>query len=178
MLKQATIAGAMIVCLGPFAARAEAPVLRSGTPVIHLADNLDEKEKLGWCIDTKGRGFAETLHAHSCKPEGPAAKDTQFSHDAESGQIRSVAFEEKCMAFSDPENEVQPFGLLDCVSGEASQEFVHDPRSMEIRIGSDTSKCVVVAPESRPAGPFMSRDLIVAACGAVEKKFKQWIVRK
>ena len=178
MLKQATIAGAMIVCLGPFAARAEAPLLQSGTPVVYLADNLDEKEKLGWCIDTKGRGFAETLHAHSCKPAGRAAKDTQFAYEAESGQLRSVAFEEKCMAFSDPENKVRPFGLLDCVPGEASQEFVHDSQSMEIRIGSDTSKCVAVAPESRPAGPFMSRDLIVADCGSVEKKFKQWIVRK
>ena len=98
----------MIVCLGPSAARAEAPLLQSGTPVIYLAENLDEKEQLGWCIDTRGRGFAETLHAHSCKPAGRTAKDTQFSYDAESGQIRSVAFEEKCMAFSDPENKVQP----------------------------------------------------------------------
>ena len=95
MLKQATIAGAMIVCLGPFAARAEAPDLQSGTPVIYLADNLDEKDKLGWCIDTKGRGFADTLHAHSCKPAGPGYRDTQFSYDADSGQIRSAAFDEK-----------------------------------------------------------------------------------
>ena len=178
MLKQAAIAGAMIVCLGPVAAEAEAPVLRSGTPVIYLADNLDEKDKLGWCIDTRGRGFADTLHAHSCKPAGPGPRDTQFSYDAESGQIRSVAFDGKCMAFSDPENEVLPFGLLDCASGEASQKFVHDPKSMEIRIGSDATKCVVVGPHSAAAGPFMSRDLIHADCGSVETKFKQWIVKK
>ena len=178
MLRQAMIAGTIVVCFGPVAADAEAPVLRSGTPVIYLADNLDERDKLGWCIDTEGRGLADTLQAHSCKPAGHGDTDTQFSYDAESGQIRSVAFEGKCMALGDPENKVWPFGLVDCVSGEASQKFVHDLQSMEIRIGSDTSNCVVVAPDSIAAGPFMSRDLIYANCGSVEKKFKQWIVKK
>ena len=177
MLKQTMIAGAMIFFLGPVAAVAEPPVLQSGTPVIYLSDNLDERDKLGWCIDTRGRGFAETLQAHSCKPAGHGDMDTQFSYDAESGQIRSVPYAGKCMTLSDPENRAVPFGLLDCVSGEASQKFVYDSRSMEIRIDSDTSKCVVVAPDSRGAGPFMSRDLILANCGSVEEKFRQWIVK-
>ena len=103
--------------------------------------------------------------------------DTQFSYDVESGQIRSVAFEGKCMSLSDPENKVRPFGLLDCVSGEGSQKFVYDSQSMEIRIGSDTSNCVVVATESMAAGPYMSRDLTYANCGSVEEKFKQWVVK-
>ena len=178
MLKHAMIAGTVIFLFGSNAAEAEPPVLQSGTPVIYLADNLDEKDKLGWCIDTEGRGFAETLHAHSCKPEGRDARDTQFSYDAESGQIQSVAFEGKCMAFSDPDNEERPFGLLDCVPEEASQKFVYDPQSMEFRIGSDTSKCVVVGPESSGAGPFMTRDLLYADCGSLEDKLKQWVVRE
>ena len=178
MLNQVIFGAAMIVFLGPVATDADAPDLQSGTPVIYLADNLDEKDKLGWCIDTVGRGFAETLHAHSCKPARQGYTDTQHSYDLENNQIRSVAFEGKCMTFSDPENHVRPFGLLDCKSGEASQQFVYDPMSMEIWIGGDTSQCVVVSPESSPAGPFMSRNLIYADCASVEAKFKQWIVEQ
>ena len=48
---------------------------------------------------------------------------------------------------------------------------------MEIRISSETSKCVVVAPNSISAGPFMSRDLIYANCRSVENKYKQWVVK-
>ena len=46
------------------------PQIRTPLPVIYLEDNLDEKDNLGYCIDTVGRGFAEKLHAHSCKPRG------------------------------------------------------------------------------------------------------------
>ncbi len=178
MFKRLMLAATLLVSFGLLTAEAEPPVLQSGTPVIYLADNLDEKDKLGWCIDTKGRGFAETLHAHSCKPAGHGDNDTQFSYDAKSGQIRSVAFKGKCMAFSAPENKAQPFGLLDCASGAASQKFVYEPRSMEIRIGSDTSRCVVVGAGSASAGPFMSRALLYADCGSVAEKFKQWVVKK
>ena len=101
-----------MVLTAPMLAHAEAPLLKSATPVIYLAHNLDEKDKLGWCIDTDGRGFAETLQAHSCKPAGKSAKDTQFSYDPNSGQIRSAAFPQYCMAFSDPDNNEWPFGLL------------------------------------------------------------------
>ncbi len=177
MLKSSLIAATIITCSGPMTALAEAPVLQSGTPVIYLADNLDEKDKLGWCIDTEGRGFAETLQSHSCKPASPGGTDTQFSYDDANGQIRSVPFNDKCMTLSDPDSEEWPFGLLDCVSDEPSQTFVYDVASKEIRIGGDPSKCVVVAPTSIAAGPFMSRDLIYADCDSVEEKFKQWVVK-
>jgi len=158
--------------------RAEAPDLQSGTPVIYLADNLDEPEKLGWCIDTQGRGFGEMLHAHSCKPAGQGDRDTQFSYNAESGQIRSVAFPEYCMTFSSPDDMASPFGLMKCMADDAQQTFAYDEASMEIRIGGDASTCVLVAPDSFKAGPFHSRGLLHADCGSVEDKFKQWIVKQ
>ncbi len=176
MMKFLVFLGAAVALCAP-PVNAEPPQLKSATPVIYLADNLDEKDKLGWCIDTKGRGFAETLQAHTCKPAG-RGQDTQFSYDVKSGQIRSVPYKGKCMTLSDPKNKSVPFGLLDCVSGKASQKFVYDAGSKEIRIADDTSKCVVVAAASRSAGPFMSRDMTYADCASIDSKFKQWVVVK
>lgn len=176
MLNRVAFFGVGVALAVPFAAHAEAPILQTGAPAIYLADNLEEKDRLGWCIDTVGRGFAEILHAHSCKPSSGAPLDTQYSFDAATGQIRSAAFEGKCVTFSDPENPERPFGLLDCTAGEPSQTFVYDDASMEIRIGSDPSKCMVVAETFRAAGPFLSRDLMQADCTSVEDRFKQWIV--
>ncbi|GAM60755.1 hypothetical protein JCM19232_3697 [Vibrio ishigakensis] len=65
---------------------ASAPDLKSATPVIYLADNLEEKDNLGWCIDTDGRGFSELLQAHSCKPAAEEPLDTQFRYIIESGR--------------------------------------------------------------------------------------------
>ena len=56
---------------------ADPPDMKSPTPVIHLADNLDEADNLGWCIDTFGRGLSDRLNAHSCKPQGG---DVQFRY--------------------------------------------------------------------------------------------------
>ena len=120
---------------------------------------------------------AETLQSHSCKQASRGVTDTQFSYDGASGQIRSVPYNDKCMTFSDPDNKVWPFGLLDCEADNPSQKFVYDATSMDIRIGSDQAKCVVVAPKSITAGPYMSRDLIYADCKSVEKKFKQSVVK-
>ena len=53
-------------------------VIETPSPVIHLRDNLDEADGLGWCIDTIGRGLSNQLHAHSCKPQGG---DVQFRFD-------------------------------------------------------------------------------------------------
>ena len=176
MLKQHLAAfAAAIAIFTPFCVNAEAPNLKSGMPVIYLADNLDEKDKLGWCIDTKGRGFADKLQAHSCKPARGAASDTQFSYHASSGQIRSVPYKGKCMTLSAPEDKEVPFHLLDCKADDESQKFVYDADSMEIQIGSDTSKCVVVADSSRSAGPFMSRQLVFSNCESAENKLKQWV---
>ncbi len=177
MLKQIAIFSIVMALATPITAHSKAPDLKSGTPVIYLADNLDEKDNLGWCIDTEGKGFAEKLQSHSCKPASDGGTDTQFSYDSKSGQISSVPFKGKCMTYNDPKNAVWPFGLVDCVPGKASQKFIYDKSSMEIHIGSTPSKCVIVASKSIKAGPFMSRDLISADCASVENKYKQWIIK-
>ena len=56
------------------------PELQTPEPVIYLADNIDEQDALGWCIDTLGRGWSEQLQTHSCKPQGG---DVQFAYDSE-----------------------------------------------------------------------------------------------
>ena len=70
--------------------KASTPNLKTPAPVIYLEDNLDEKDQLGYCIDTKGRGFGEKLHAHSCKPR---RGDVQFRYDSENGRIESETFD-------------------------------------------------------------------------------------
>lgn len=144
-------------CLGMIFAHnayAEAPNVETKGTLIYLADNLNGEDKLGWCIDTVGRGLSDQLHAHTCKPNGG---DVQFGFDPASGQIESVAYADKCMALSAPEDAEKPFGLLDCDSTAANQKFAYDMSSMEIRIASDETKCVTVAPTIIEAGPSYFR---------------------
>ncbi|WP_306258954.1 ricin-type beta-trefoil lectin domain protein [Pararhizobium sp. IMCC21322] len=155
-------------------AKAEAPALQTPAPFIHLADNLDEVDALGWCIDTLGRGFSEQLQAHSCKPQGG---DVQFSFDGETGQIQSVEFAGKCMTLSEPENEAVPFGLKDCLENEASQQFAYAAETMQFTLVGEETQCVSVADTSRSAGPFMSRDLKLTPCASTDPIFKQWIIK-
>ena len=156
---------------------ANPPNLQTSPPIIYLADNLDEQDQLGWCIDTRGRGFGEELHAHSCKPGGQALdSDVQFSYEANSGQIKSVAYDNKCADLSMPSNESIPFGLLDCDANDAAQKFDYNAQTGEIYIRSQADMCLVAGAQSRAAGPFMSRDLSVKPCASVETALKQWVV--
>ena len=166
---------ASLLLISPLMAMAEDPVIQTKGTVIYLADNLNEEAKLGWCIDTQGRGFSHKLHSHSCKPSGG---DTQFSYDAATGMIESVEFEGKCMTLNAPDNKDVPFGLIDCTEGDVSQQFNYDAESMEFRLSTDESKCVTVAQNIIEAGPFQSRYLIFASCADLTPSFKQWVVRK
>lgn len=150
---------------------AELPNLQTPSPVIYLADNLDEKDGLGWCIDTLGRGFAERLQAHSCKPQGG---DVQFSFDAAAGQIRSVEYPEYCMAHSPSEEST--FALVVCDASAGDQQFVYNSDGGTIQTVADGSTCVSVGENSRSAGPFMSRTLVLADCAMTDDVFKEWIV--
>jgi len=158
-------------------AYADAPELQTTAPFIYLADNLDEEANLGWCIDTVGRGFNEQLQSHSCKPskEGgsPEDNDVKFMFDEASGHIASVAFENKCMTLSAPENENIPFGLHDC-SDDVSQRFTYDSTNGQFRPAVDPTMCVAVAPASRKAGPFMSRDLKLSPCEGTDPALSTW----
>ena len=154
---------------------ADAPAIQTVGPIIHLADNLNEEASLGWCIDTEGRGLSGQLHAHSCKPTGD---DVLFTYVADSDQIQSATYADVCMAYNAPDNTENPFGLIACDATDEAQHFTYDEASMEIRLGMDATQCVTVAAAIDDAGPFQSRDLILAACDALEPGFKQWVIQE
>ncbi|RVU82811.1 hypothetical protein EOL70_19915 [Leucothrix sargassi] len=162
-------------------AMAEAPEIKATAPIIYLADNLDEADKLGWCIDTVGAGFNEKIHSHSCKPysgddTSARSNDIKFSFNVETGQIASHTFENKCVDLNDPENETVPFGLVDCTESE-SQKFVYAEDKGQLQLASDASRCVAVAPTSTSAGPFMSRSLMVKDCEGTDALYTTWLIK-
>ncbi len=167
---------ALLLLLGlPAAAHAAPPDLKTPAPVIYLADNLDEQDGLGWCIDTRGRGFSDRLHAHSCKPRGG---DVQFRYDEAARRIASATFSGKCAALLKPAAAGVTLGLLDCAKDAEGQVFDYDAASMEFRPGADPTLCLAAGAASRSAGPFMSRDLALAPCASAGAKFKQWRIKK
>jgi hypothetical protein len=151
---------------------AAVPDIQTPSPVIHLADNLDEADNLGWCIDTQGRGFGELLHAHSCKPRGG---DVQFGFEVETGLIRSIAFPTFCMAHMP--SGTATFALVNCDATAMVQQFGYRDKTGEIILAQDPSKCVVVGQQSRSAGPFMSRALDLLACAGTPETLKRWVVK-
>lgn len=152
---------------------ADTAIVRTPAPVIHLESNLDEADGLGWCIDTVGRGYAEILHAHSCKPQGG---DVQFSYDAGSFALRSVAFPGKCVVLLAPGSQTA-FGLADCNQSDSSQRFNYDPETLALTPEQAPQDCLAVGVEARPAGPFMSRDLVKSVCGKTDAIYRSWIIR-
>lgn len=164
----------VLICALTLAAQAEEANVQTPTPVIHLKDNLGEADGLGWCIDTVGRGYAETLHAHSCKPKGG---DVQFAFVPETGAIQSVAFSEKCVVVLS-ESASTDFGLTDCDNGDPAQRFSFDPVTGVIAPVGAMGQCMAVGERSRSAGPFMSRDLVLGACDAIEPTHRTWAVRE
>lgn len=47
--------------LSPVTAFAQVPDLQNTGPIIYLADNLDEADNLGYCIDTEDRGQTDRI---------------------------------------------------------------------------------------------------------------------
>ncbi len=162
----------LLMLCSPMAAYSAPPDLKTPTPVIYLADNLDEQDNLGFCIDTVGRGFSERLHAHSCKPRGG---DVQFDYDRK--RIVSATYAGKCATLQAPAAAGVSLGLLDCSEASAGQIFDYDVDAMEFRPGADRNLCLVVGAESRTAGPFMSRSLELAPCASTDAARKQWRVK-
>lgn len=154
-------------------AYAQAPTVPTVGPAIYLQDNLDEADGLGYCIDTVTRFFNEDLHAHSCKPRG---EDVLFRYDAGSGEILSATFENKCVSVSTAVKTGDPLSLLDCTGGE-EQRFGYDETTLELRVGLSPDLCIVAGPESRQAGPFMARDLLVGDCERTAPSLKQWLIK-
>ena len=144
--------------------------VQTPAPVIHLKDNLDEADGLGWCIDTVGRGFAEFLHAHSCKPRGG---DVQFAFEPGNALIRSVAFSGKCVVAL-AEGAPTDFGLADCDAGSPSQRFGYSPSTLSLHDAQDPTRCMAVGKVSRPGpsypgtwcGPTATRRTRICAVGS------------
>ncbi len=155
-------------------AQADNPALalQTPSPVIHLAENLDEKDGLGWCIDTLGRGFSNNLQVHSCKPRGG---DVQFAFTPETGEIRSVAFPDYC-AVHRPDGEPTDFGLVPCDAGDPAQRFAFDAESGALSPAAAPDQCLTAGAASRSAGPFMSRELLLAECNATNPALRHWVI--
>ncbi len=149
------------------------PMFTTSAPVIHLADNLDEESDFGFCIDTIGRGFGDRLHAHSCKPPG-SDEDVRYSFDTDSGQIASAGFEGFCMEAL--VGETNAFGLVDCDASRSAQRFDYDAGTLEFHPRGDDSMCMSVGAESRPAGTWMARDLLLEPCAGVDPLLKSWVI--
>ena len=158
----------------PVHVMAAPPKLLTPPPVIYLADNLDEQEQLGWCIDTRGRGFSDRLHAHSCKKRGG---DVQFSYTKKTGLIKSATFKDKCLARLSLNLETR-FGLLDCDASSDLQTFNYINSTKEFRPKNQDTSCIAVGKISRKAGPFMSRNLFLAECNLTEPKYKEWLIKE
>ncbi len=164
----------LLSSLVTLSANAATPELQTPAPVIYLADNIDEKDELGWCIDTLGRGWSEQLQTHSCKPQGG---DVQFSYDNETRQIMSVEFPGKCATLHEAAAAGVSFDLLDCSATSAVQVFIYNAETLEFMPEGDRSLCIAAGAESRTAGPFMSRDLELAPCASTDSRLKQWVVK-
>ncbi len=154
-----------------FSAHGAPPNLQTPEPVIYLADNLDEQDKLGWCIDTVGRGFSDRLHAHSCKPRGG---DVQFYYNSALHQIVSATFSGKCATLSSSAATGVSLGLVDCSASSTKQLFDYNKQTSEFRPQGDHTLCLVVGKASRSAGPFMSRKLQLATCNSTDAKYRKW----
>ncbi len=150
-----------------------APIIQTPSPVIHLADNLDEQDQLGYCIDTRGNGFNEELHAHSCKASGG---DVQFVYNEETLQICSVEFAGFCIEMSGGPTEGMSLSLVESNIDLSQQKFVYNEDSGEFRPEQDTSLCLAVGETSAAAGIYMFRSLTLELSSEIEGKFKQWVI--
>jgi len=161
----------VVIFVGASGSIAAPPDLKTPAPVIHLADNLDEKDQLGYCLDTIGRGFADKLHAHSCKPRGG---DVQFQFNSNTKQIESSTFEGKCVDILGTVSNGSRLGLLDCSKEVSRQKFDYDPNLLEFHPQSAQEFCLAVGEQSRSTGPFMARKLRILDCEKTSLHHKQW----
>ena len=149
------------------------PILQTPSPVIYLADNLDEKDQLGYCIDTRGRGFNEELHAHSCKPRGG---DVQFSYNKETLQICSVEFIGYCIEMTGGASKGMSLRLVKSNTSSSDQKFIYNEDSGEFVPEENLTLCLAVGETSRAAGIYMARSLTLELSSETDVKLKQWVI--
>ena len=152
---------------------ANPPIIQTPSPVIHLADNLDEQDQLGYCIDTRGRGFNEELHAHSCKARGG---DVQFSYNKETLQICSVEFIGYCIEMPGGASKGMSLRLGESNTSSSDQKFIYNEDSGEFVPEENLTLCLAVGETSRAAGIYMARALTLELSSETDVKLKQWVI--
>lgn len=149
------------------------PIIQTPTPLIHLEDNLDEQDQLGWCIDTRGNGFNEELHTHSCKPSGG---DVQFTYNEETLQISSVEFTGFCVEMSEGVLEGASLSLVESDTESPNQKFVYNAENGEFNPEENTTLCLSAGSVSSAAGIYMSRWLTLELSSETDESLKKWVI--
>ena len=149
------------------------PVIQTLAPLIHLADNLDEQDKLGWCLDTRGNGFNENIHLHSCKASGG---DVQFIYNEETLQICSAEFVGFCIQMSGGSFEGVSLILVESNTDTPDQRFVYNEDNGEFNAEEDTNLCLAAGDTSTAAGIYMSRSLTLELSSETEESLKKWVI--
>lgn len=152
-----------------------APMIQTPSPLIHLADNLDEQDQLGWCIDTRGNGFNEELHLHSCKASGG---DVQFVYNEDTYQICSAEYTGFCVEMSGGPVEGMSLSLVESNMDSPDQKFVYHEDSGEFRPEEDNNLCIAAGETSAAAGIYMYRSLSLELSTEIEEKLKKWVIVK
>ena len=152
---------------------ANPPIIQTPSPVIHLANNLDEQDQLGYCIDTRGRGFNEELHAHSCKARGG---DVQFFYNKETLQICSVGYIGFCIEMPGGASKGMSLRLVESNMSSSDQKFIYNEDSGEFVPEANLTLCLAVGETSAAAGIYMSRSLTLELSSETDVKLKQWVI--
>lgn len=153
---------------------ANAPEIQSPEPIIYLADNLDEQDRLGYCIDTDGKGFSDSLQVHSCKPNGD---DVLFYYDAETEQICSATYPGYCAAMIGGPQIGMTIGLVESAPGSSEQSFIYDEGTGEFWPTEDATLCLAAGSSSDDAGPYMSRTLSLQPRESTAQELKTWVIK-
>lgn len=103
------------------------------------------------------------------RPDGPKAGDALTLELDHSGGADH---------YNAPKNATVPFGLIACDDTDPNQRFSYDDTSMQIQLAADPAQCVTVSATIDDAGPYQSRDLILAACKELDPSFKQWVIQE
>ena len=126
-----------------------------------------------YCIDTRGRGFNEELHAHSCKPKGG---DVQFFYNKETLQICSVEFTGYCIEMPGGASKGMSLRLVESDTSSSDQKFIYNEDSGEFVPEEDLTLCIAVGETSAAAGIYMSRSLTLELSSETDVKLKQWVI--
>lgn len=158
----------------------DVPEVPSDPPYIVLSANLDEPNGYGFCMDTSGPGQSDLMQTHTCKPtkagepQNYSGNDTRFEYQEETQKIESYAFEGFCMQALIARRKTE-FALLKC-SDHPRQKFVYSAEDKSLRLSEDQNRCVTVASETVPAGPWVKRPLKLETCDDIDASLKQWTV--